>query len=110
MQPPSPPSEGGEGRGTAVEIKQEGNFGLFSLAAPWSAAPTGLRPKAQGCRAAATLGTMGTEGSTPTGLRLETLARGHNPGWGCSFLGTPTQGRPAARANPHGNGPRLLRN
>src|SRR5262245_36218273 len=33
------------------------NFGFFSLAAPWSAVPTGLRPKAQGCRAAATLGT-----------------------------------------------------
>ena len=53
-----------------------------SCVASYPHIPTGFHPKAQGCRAAATLGIGGKIQYTPTGLRPAWSAdpgRGHNP-------------------------------
>src|SRR5213596_2091483 len=65
---------------TAVELSEmEASVFCRSLRRRRLPAPTGLRPKAQGCRAAATLGIMATERPTPTGLSQGKRTRCHNP-------------------------------
>ena len=66
--------------GTAIELSEMVTSGCSrSVRRRRLPAPTGLRPKAQGCRAAATLGILATERPTPTGLRQGKRTRRHNP-------------------------------
>src|SRR5436309_1390396 len=55
--------------------------------------PKGLRPKAQGCEARATLGVRRKKTTTPTGLRLRALRSSETkPRWGFVFLCQSSQG------------------
>ncbi len=65
---------------TAVELSEMDTSGRSrSVRRRRLPAPTGLRLKAQGCRAAATLGILATERPTPTGLSQGKRTRRHNP-------------------------------
>src|SRR6266545_5330626 len=86
---------------TAVELSEMDTSGRSrSVRRRRLPAPTGLRLKAQGCRAAATLGILATERSNPNGVEPRKAQPTPQPLWGCSSLNAPTQGSPAARANP----------
>ncbi len=65
---------------TAIELSEMVTSGCSRSVRPRRLpAPTGLRPKAQGCRVAATLGILATERPTPTGLSQGKRTRRHNP-------------------------------
>ena len=77
-----------------------GRISLFCNAGSRSAAPTGLRPPAQGCEEQATLGTRGESSPTPTGLWPASSAARHNPVGVGNHFHAATQGSPLGAGNP----------